>query len=349
MTQQPAHCPTPSWSGSSCKKRTCKVCGPRWAANWFRVMTENLEAYGGKVVLVSITAPGADRLPWDEAICGHKGRPGKPHRHAGKRGCRVQQRAAREWTETCSLRWQWLRNAAQMRAKRETGEPANLLERVWELQKRGVPHLHVVLGYSTLPEIRAAKAFVAALAELADRNDYGFVDRKLRPVSGKEAARYLASYLTGRSKHKPELRELVADPMWTYMSSSWVFGKKKPVNLPLVWLTPGLTSTGKKTLSGLPTFVTMRILRRARHLWAASRGFCDAPRWTGTAEALKVGVVFTRCYLKRAGPEVTKEMIDEADALDRKIVFYDRPDWGAAALRYVVEASRPPTLEAAAA
>jgi hypothetical protein len=302
-------------------------------------MTENLEAYGGKVVLVSITAPGADRLPWDETLCGHKGKPGRPHRHAGKRGCRVQQRAAREWTETCTLRWQWLRNAAQMRAKRETGEPANLLERVWELQTRGVPHLHVVLGYSTLPEIRAAKAFVAALAELAGRNDFGFVDRKLRPIAGKEAARYLASYLTGRSKHKPALRELVADPIWTYMSASWVVRKKKTLSLPLVWLTPRLTKR---------TFVTMRTLRRARHLWAAMQGFCEMPKWEGMVEGYKVAWVFRRCYQRRAGPQPSELELDLARQVDEQLVFFERPEWGAKAVAFVLSRPEPEIMTVAA-
>lgn len=303
-------CPEPGYDHKlrTCKRRNCPRCGVMWARDWRRVMAINLAAKHGSVVLVSITAPGEDRLPWDEAHCSHR----RPHRHRGPSGCRVRQRAAREWADTASLRWSWLRKAATIATRRElrnelTGElgPApTLLERVWEPQKRGVPHLHLVLGYANGPERQAAQVFVAELKRLAVEYDFGFVDGKLEPISAEDAARYLSSYLTGRnSKKKGSIRENIADPA---MPRS------------LIWITPALTSVitpasseeWARRLEAMRwrmrikrgTGVTMRMLRKARHLWAALEGKCEAPKWAQLGDAVLVCSVFLQAFRKRPPP-----------------------------------------------
>jgi hypothetical protein len=165
-----------------------------------------------------------------------------------------------------------------------------MFERVWEPQKRGAPHLHLVVPFGTPDERASAQRFAEELARLAPEYDFGHVDtgkksgsdgeRRLRALTGAEAARYLAHYLTGRSSKKASIRENIAD-----------------YRLPqsLIWLSPKLTRE---------TFVTMRTLRRARHLWAALDGICDMPRWQDWAEQVKVNAVYARMYLKRAPPEL---------------------------------------------
>jgi hypothetical protein len=72
------------WQGRSCKRRDC----PGYARLYLRDQAErlraNLAAWDGKTCLVTLTAPGADVLPWDGRRC----RPGK-HRCSGVHGCRV--------------------------------------------------------------------------------------------------------------------------------------------------------------------------------------------------------------------------------------------------------------------
>lgn len=298
-------CPEPGFDHvlRTCKRRNCPRCGVHWARDWRRVMAINLAAKHGPVVLVSITAPGEERLPWDEAHCGHRRR----HRHRGPSGCRVQQRAAREWADTATWRWARLRNAARLAAQRagrneatgELGAAPSLLERVWEPQKRGVPHLHLVLGFATGAERQAARAFVDELKRLAHDYDFGFVDGRLEPITAEDASRYLSSYLTGRnSKHKGSIRENVADPV---MPRS------------LIWLTPALTSTStssriaamrERLRVARGTGVTMRMLRKARHLWAARQGRATPPQWRTLVEAIDTVSVYLQAFQKRPPPDL---------------------------------------------
>ncbi len=286
----------------TCKRRDCARCGPAWARDWHRNMETNLAAYGGPVVMLTITAPGEERLPWDEEHCAHR----RKHRHRGPSGCRVQQRAAREWSDTLSWRWAKLRGAAQLATSRAVGSSATILERAYEPQKRGVPHLHVVLGYRTEAEQRAAHVFVGHVKRLIGDYDFGFADGRgkkrgvqsrparekfgveLRPMTGEAAARYLANYLTGRAgraKKKATIRENIAAPV---MPRS------------LLWLTPKLTSKPEAiTSDGRPTGVTMRMLRRARQLYAAAKGYCEFPKWRDVQDAAQTGLVYRRAFARR--------------------------------------------------
>jgi hypothetical protein len=224
-----------------CKRRDCPRCGVPWALAWQTSSHVNLDAYHGPVALVTITAPGADVLPWSCAGA---------HQHSGTRGCRVKDDAADVWSAHCRENWQQLRDAARAACRRRGLKPT-LLERVWEPQKRGVPHLHLVVGMGTLDEREAAQAFVEELHRLAADYMFGFVDRKLALVKPEEAARYLSSYLLGRSRKKGTIRENISDP-------------RMPRSL--VWITPALTTS---------TRVTMRTLRYARWYLAALNDRCD--------------------------------------------------------------------------
>lgn len=319
-------CPEPGydWQLRTCKRRNCPRCGVNWARDWRRVMTVNLAAKHGSVVLVSITAPGEERLPWDEAHCSHR----RPHRHRGPAGCRVQQRAAREWADTATWRWSKLRAAATLAARRaqkneltgELGPAPALLERVWEPQKRGVPHLHLVLGFATGEERQAARVFVEELKRLAGEYDFGFVDGKLEPITAEDAARYLSSYLTGRSAKKGSIRENIADPI---MPRS------------LIWITPALTCIPRPESSDVwrerlaamrarmriarGTGVTMRALRMARQLGASLDGKCVAPQWKTTGDAVHIAAVFLQAFRKRPPPDDLAPALELARKIDRNV------------------------------
>src|SRR5215218_1138935 len=96
-----------------CRKRSCAHCGPIRADDEWRKFHDNLVAYGGGVVLVAVTAPGADDLPWDANFCGSD-----DHKHSGPRGCRVHEEAANGWNVTASARYGRLFKAAAATADR---------------------------------------------------------------------------------------------------------------------------------------------------------------------------------------------------------------------------------------
>jgi hypothetical protein len=232
----------------TCKRRDCPRCGRSWARSWESVLRHNLIEYAGEVALITITAPGADRLPWS---CERK------HEHSGTKGCQVKADAADVWADQARRGWPKLRDAARKACTRAGWKPT-LIVRTWEPQKRGVPHLHIVLGLGTQPERIAARRFVDELARLAPEYGFGYVDRRIDAISAREASSYLAGYLLGRSGHKETIRENISDP-------------RMPRSL--IWLTSTLT---RRTLA------TMRRLRYVRWYFAALGGRCNVvPRLRG--------------------------------------------------------------------
>jgi len=91
------------------------------------------------------------------------------------------------------------------------GRKPTLLTRVWELQHRGVLHVHPVLGFTTASERLAARLYVRHLAALAPGYGFGFVERKERPMAARAAAAYLSAYFVTGSRGKVTLQESVTD------------------------------------------------------------------------------------------------------------------------------------------
>lgn len=243
--------------------------------------------------MITVTAPGVDVLPWDRSRCKLKRR----HRCEGPAGCVVHDEAADAWSADASARWAKLRQAARVAAKRATPHktPPRLLGRVWEPQKRGVPHVHVVVDCSTAELLEAAEAFRSALARLAPAYGFGRVDKDINPHGPEKAAGYVADYLTGRQRRarvkKTSIRENIADP-------------RMPRSL--LWMTPQLTRV---------TRVTMRTLRYVGWYWAAVRGRCDVlPRLFGEKLQKTVQALITIESNRRRGPP-----LDESEARLRHV------------------------------
>lgn len=78
-----------------------------------------------------------------------------------------------------------------------------LLARVWEFHRRGLLHVHPVVGYATAEQRAAADAYCRHLSELAPRYGFGFVDRKANVYSGTDAADYLAKQLAATTVAAP--------------------------------------------------------------------------------------------------------------------------------------------------
>lgn len=244
-----AHCGAlvPSWRRRHIA-RWCPAYSKIWAGDVRVKIFAALTAYAyffrrlvAQVRMITITAPGVEvGLVWDESVCAHRG----PHRHSGPDGCRVLAAPAAFWNDQAPKSWRELHRVAGQKAKRAAGRAPLLLVRVVEKQARGVLHWHLIVGY-TLPWERAgADAYVEALAELAPRYGFGFVDRKLEVKGPSQAAAYVSSYFVNGKGKKAALSETVRDGA---MPRS------------IVYVAPWLSK-----ISG----ITMRTLRLRRYAWA---------------------------------------------------------------------------------
>lgn len=237
-----------------------------WAGDQRRKLFDNLAAFAGMVrvkdalvVMFSITAPGADVLPWDRRHCRARG----PHRCSGDAGCRVDPWAAREWNRTAPRRWRDLHRRAYIATTRAYGKDCALwmLCRVWEKQARGVLHVHPVIACATMRQKAAAEYYRARLDEWAGAYGFGFVSRKFRPQPARGAAAYLSAYFCQGKKGKMTLRESVTTP-----------------DMPrsIVHVSTALTQA---------TGVTMRELRFRRFVWVRYPSFMESGDPMFTAEA----------------------------------------------------------------
>ena len=197
-----------------CHRRTCPSYAETWARDQRRRLLDNLTAYAGRAVMLTLTPPGADVLPWDEDACAHLA----PHRHAGELGCRVEKCDADEWNESAPERARQLNRVAKLRADRELrrqgiNERRGKLVHAWEHQKRGVLHQHFLVGmgskaqdqWGTNVDALWSRLYADGLRELAPRYGFGFVDT--RPLySAPKPAREAAAYLRATSSAGAERR-----------------------------------------------------------------------------------------------------------------------------------------------
>jgi hypothetical protein len=185
------------WQGGRCKRRDCPGYAPIYLRDQAERLRQNLAAWDGRTVLVTLTGPGADVLPWDRTLC-----PPGEHECSGTRGCRVDLVATAKWNAGVTKRLGDLLKAAREQTRRVHGGRARVavLAYVCEAQRRGVFHPHVVLGYRTAADRAALDTFCAHLR--SKRAAYGFgagpagFDAGLPDrFDGRGAGRYIAKYL----------------------------------------------------------------------------------------------------------------------------------------------------------
>lgn len=164
----------------------CPGCRAQWAKDRQISILHPLSEYSGRVAMITVTAPGADQLPWS---CEHD-----HDRHSGRLGCRVRADEASRWNASAprrwSMMWQNLRNDLRLSG-------LLVLVKVWEPQARGVGHLHVVV-----PLVHH-RVLVEWLKAHAQDYGFGFVDdgRTIPPGSPAQAAgAYVASYIGSGGK-----------------------------------------------------------------------------------------------------------------------------------------------------
>jgi hypothetical protein len=245
-----------------CRKLTCEICGLVWLRDWRQVLDAAMDVHDGPHVSFVVTAPGADRLPWDESACAWRG----PHRHDGKAGCRCSAVELAKWHAQAERNWTRLLQLVQQRVAREFGRRAPVIVRVWEPQERGAWHLHVVVSVKDSAGELLALRFGAHLRAEAGRLrfgdvlGFGLVDRSGRVnrkvyARGRSTGRYLAGYFVDDpTSRKASLLESVRTSSWTPRRVAWV--------------SPKLTARSR---------VTMRVMRLSRRWWAARRRLCTYP------------------------------------------------------------------------
>ena len=228
-------------------------------------------------MLVAITGPGADVLPWD--------------------GAKVEWRAAFRWNMTASKRFARLMKAAQKAADRRVrasgwrGEFPRVIARVWAPQKRGVWHVHLALPAETEIE-RVWSRTVVRFVDAAQRDErirmtarerrllldvefwldgvsrnfygWGFIDRKaaqrLGSVRGELGALKAARYL--------------AENVARYL------GQNITEETHDVQLLPGRAVRSHVSVRlTRATGVTIRNLRRVRYLHVCLRQSLELPEW----------------------------------------------------------------------
>jgi hypothetical protein len=242
-----------------------------------RRIRENLAAYGGLACMLTLTAPGEDAgLIWDKARCNHDAR----IRCSGPLGCRVLSAAATRWNEDSRTQWRALNRVCKKRADAAIArlgatEKRGLLLYEWEIQRRGVWHVHFVVGMETPLERAWAFEYAKAMREVGSRYGFGFVDaRPLRsPQPAEKAAKYVSKYLAKWSEDgRLEVTETVLSAGRTL----------------LTYVSRGLTAQ-----SGC----TMRALRNARLVWAWREGVLERAHGLGA-----VDFFVALCLLESAVP-----------------------------------------------
>lgn len=242
------------------QSKRCPGYADLWAMDTYVCFGENLKAHGTKAVLFSVTAPGADQLPWDESRCKLAG----PHHHSGELGCEVEAGQALLWNESAQVRFSTAQREAKRqadRALRQLGSSRRISKCLswWELQKRGVLHAHIVLPMGDAEERYWSRAYVDAWEAIAGRFWFGYVDRwgsindKAQP--SERVGRYVAGYTLG-GKGKVPLQHAVRDPRM-----------------------PARTFHINRRLTAISR-ATMRNARLNRRLNACFRGECPWPRLT---------------------------------------------------------------------
>lgn len=191
-----------------CGRRSCASCGVLWLQDTRIRTLAAVQANGGAVALVTVTAPGADVLPWGDIE-------GKVHAPAAK-----------AWNDDAPANWSHLHRVAARAARGEAhrwGAEWRLLVKAWEYQRRGVLHLHLLVPCASRGEFEASTRYVAVLASEAPFHGFGFVDRgklptqgarrssrRLAPVDPHRAAAYVSSYVASSGAGKGGVAEVAS-------------------------------------------------------------------------------------------------------------------------------------------
>lgn len=138
----------------------------------------------GNFFWCTLTAPGADSLPWDSSRCSH----GPEVDCSGKLGCKVDEWDSAVWNGTAPKRWSWFITYLRRRLG------SLQFVGVWEDQERGVLHRHFLIR---LDSPSTEKRVRAAVRNIGQRWGFGRqYDVRAITSSAANEAWYIASYAT---------------------------------------------------------------------------------------------------------------------------------------------------------
>lgn len=206
-------------------------------------------------MMPTLTAPGADVLPWDRSSCTH----GQGVACSGLLGCVVSRSARREWERTLGKRWRNLSQAAMSRVRRMyPGASSPLIGYADELQLRQAWHRHLAVAGGPI-----GCAYVRHLRDLAVSYGMGGISHGGRVRSGEQAAGYLAGYVAAIAK---EGTNVLARAQ-----------QRDRGTLLVVYVAPGRHPNPRRRVARGRRDVTMRSLSAGRSLWAARQGLVPWP------------------------------------------------------------------------
>ena len=276
-----------------CRSRKCPEYSHVWAGDQRQKLFRNLEAFAGNVLISAVTAPGSNEMAWDESVCCALGK----HQHSGWLGCRVDDDTAARWNRGAPDAWRRLhRRAYQETASRYGPGSVVLVARVWELQARGLLHVHPVLGYETAAQMAGARAYLARLGELAPKYGFGFVHSKrklVKAMPAQNAAAYLSSYFVKGRRGKVALWESV---------------KSSAMPRSIIHVSTKLT---------MQTGCTMRTLRLKRalfFLWGESVSGDDLRVVAALLKAFPGAEILAREHVDRGPPQPSSRLASALDA-----------------------------------
>lgn len=169
--------------GSSRASR-CQPCGESHRRRLMQIVESGTTGDRfGQYWWVTITAPGEDDLPWDEAECSH----GPEVECSGKLGCQVEWWSAAAWNGQAPKRWSWFMTYV----RRRLGDQVQYCG-TWEWQSRGVLHRHFLMRSERPTTERRVRAAVRGAARR-----WGFGSQyDVRSIAGGAAREiaYVAKY-----------------------------------------------------------------------------------------------------------------------------------------------------------
>ncbi len=140
----------------STRASRCRPCGESHRRRLAQVVKSGTTgARFGEYFWCTITAPGADSLPWDSDLCNHR----PDLACSGKLGCQVAGFDAAVWNGTGPRRWSWFVTYL----RRRLGEQVQYCG-VWEYQARGVLHRHFLLRIERATSEKRVRAAVRGAA-----------------------------------------------------------------------------------------------------------------------------------------------------------------------------------------
>lgn len=175
----------------SARASKCIPCAERKRRDIARIGRSGAQDSPTGLFFVTLTAPGADVLPWDTSRCSHS----PEVACTGALGCVADRESAGRWNATAPQRWSWFIQYL----RREIGGIEFF--KTWETQRRGLLHLHGLVRVSRPITRRRMREIVQTCAlqwEFGREVDV----QHINGANGVEVARkagYCAKYATKSS------------------------------------------------------------------------------------------------------------------------------------------------------